>query len=46
MTAYEQGYNDAMKGLECSPPFGDNLRYDYKDGYMTAVFDKLQESFQ
>jgi hypothetical protein len=42
MTAYEQGYQDAMQGLECSPPFGDSARYEYKDGYMTAVFDQLQ----
>ena len=46
MTAYEQGYKDAMQGLECSPPFGDNARTEYKDGYMNAVFDQLQESFQ
>ena len=42
MTAYDQGYQDAMQGLECSPPFGDSARYEYKNGYMTAVLDQLQ----
>lgn len=41
MTAYEQGYQDAMQGLECAPPFGDTARTEYKDGYLTAVFDQL-----